>query len=76
MHIRNPAPGIQFSLKNEPAYGYLDAACFNKLPNTNSTNSKSDNENDINDLGQDHDGSNISEYSSQASFNGNDSIDN
>lgn len=71
MHIvRNPSV-MQF--KNEPEYQpYLDN-CFNKLPNNSSTNSKSDNEND--DLGQDHDESNISEFSSQ-SFNGNDSIDN
>ena len=69
--VRNPS-GIQF--KNEPSYSnnYLDG-CFTKLPNANSTNSKSDNEND--ELA--HDGSNISEFSSQASsFNGNDSIDN
>lgn len=71
MHIvRNP--GIQ-NFKNEPQYNnYLDN-CYNKLPNTSSTNSKSDNETD---LGHDHDGSNISEFSSQASYNGNDSIDN
>lgn len=70
MHIvRNPS-GMQF--KNEPDYSYLDN-CFSKLPpNASSTNSKSDNENDV-DLA-DHDGSNISEFSSQ-SFNG-DSIDN
>lgn len=69
--VRNPSNAMQF--KNEPDYNYMDGSCFNKLPpNASSTNSKSDND-DV-DLAQDHDGSNISEFSSQ-SFNG-DSIDN
>lgn len=78
--VRNPSNAMQF--KNEPDYNYMDGrmdgrmdGCFNNKmpPNASSTNSKSDNENDV-DLAQDHDGSNISEFSSQ-SFNG-DSIDN